>query len=276
MEEHHKQDIIMTNMSKTLIIGNWKMHLDTHQASLYVHKLSQKIKPHRDVEVVLCPTFLSLQSLSLQIDRRQFKLGAQNSYWRDEGAYTGEVSATMMRGVVDYILVGHSERRHVFNETDKEIRAKVQAVLRNEITPVLCVGETATERTAGETKQVLQDQVAGGLANVTSDELSKVILAYEPVWAIGTGDSAKPDDVSRAFEIIRREVAELYGDKAAKDLKILYGGSVDKGNAANYLKDKDVSGLLIGGASLQADTFIDIVNVAHDIHKSNNPKEGKA
>ena len=262
----------MTNMSKTLIIGNWKMHLDTHQASLYLHKLSQKIKPHRDVEVVLCPTFLSLQSLSLQIDRHQFKLGAQNAYWRDEGAYTGEVSATMMRGVVDYILVGHSERRHIFNETDKEIRAKVQAVLRNEITPVLCVGETATERNAGETKQVLQDQVAGGLANVTSEELNEVVLAYEPVWAIGTGENAKPSDVKQAFDIIRSEVTELYGQEAAKNLKILYGGSVNKDNAVDYLKEEVVDGLLIGGASLQAETFSGIVELAH---KTQKPKEGK-
>ncbi len=266
----------MTSKSKTLIIGNWKMHLDTHQASLYLHALSQKISAHPEVDVVLCPTILSLQPLSLQIDRKQFKLGAQNSYWRDEGAYTGEVSATMLRGVADYILVGHSERRHIFNETDKDIRAKVQAVLRNKITPVLCVGETATERTANETKEVLQDQVAGGLANVTSDELSNVVLAYEPVWAIGTGDNAKPSDITRAFEIIRREIADLYGDKAAKDSKILYGGSVNKDNAADYLKDKNVNGLLIGGASLQADTFSDIVEQAQKINQPRKAKGGKA
>ncbi len=266
----------MTSKNKTLIIGNWKMHLDTHQASLYLHSLSQKVPVHKDVEVVLCPTLLSLQTLSLQIDRKQFKLGAQNSYWRDEGAYTGEVSATMLRGVVDYILVGHSERRHIFNEIDKDIRAKVQAVLRNRITPVLCVGETATERTANETKQVLQDQVAGGLANVTSDELSDVVLAYEPVWAIGTGDNAKPSDIVEAFGIIRREISDLYGDKAAKDVKILYGGSVDKDNAADYLKDKNVNGLLIGGASLQAETFSEIVKQAHKLHKTSKAKGGKS
>ena len=272
MEEQHKQNNLMTNKSKTLIIGNWKMHLDTHQASLYLHDLSQKIPAHKDVEVVLCPTLLSLQSLRLQTDRKQFKLGAQNSYWRDEGAYTGEVSATMLRGVVDYILVGHSERRHIFNETDKDIRAKVQAVLRNRITPVLCVGETATERTANETKQVLQDQVAGGLANVTSDELPNVVLAYEPVWAIGTGENAKPSDVKQAFDIIRSEVTELYGQEAAKNLKILYGGSVNKDNAVDYLKEEVVDGLLIGGASLQAETFSGIVELAH---KTQKPKEGK-
>ncbi len=142
-------------IDKRIIIGNWKMNLNVHDASLYLHKLAKRVKNHRDVEVVLAPTTLALQSLSLQVDHRQFKLAAQNFYWRDHGAFTGEVSATQLHGIVQYGLVGHSERRHVFGETDKDIRAKVQAALRNNIRPVLCIGETIQERTDGETAAVL-------------------------------------------------------------------------------------------------------------------------
>ena len=163
---------------KKIIIGNWKMNLDVHQASLYLHKLSETVKTHRNVEVVVAPTMLALQTLSVQVNQRQFKLAAQNFYWRDHGAYTGEVSATQLRGIVSYGIIGHSERRHVFQETDKDTRAKVQAAIRNNITPVLCVGETTSERANGETKDVIHDQLLGGLANVTSDELSQVIVAH--------------------------------------------------------------------------------------------------
>src|SRR3990167_1786929 len=142
---------------KKLIVGNWKMNMNVHQASVFIHHLSKKVAVHRDVEVVVSPTMLALQPLSLQIDRRQFKLAAQNFYWRDHGAYTGEVSATQLRGIVSYGLVGHSERRHVFHESDKDTRAKVQSAIRNGIRPVLCVGETASERAGGETTDAIHD-----------------------------------------------------------------------------------------------------------------------
>lgn len=254
--------------SKKLIVGNWKMNLNTHEASLYLHKLAGEIKVHRDVEVVLAPTLLALQSLSLQIDRRQFKLAVQNLYWRDSGAFTGEVSAAQLRGVADYAIIGHSERRHIFGETDKEVRHKVQAAVRCEIKPILCIGETAGERTAGETSAVLHDQLLGGLANLTAQELKQVAVAYEPVWAIGTGNNANPADIKKAAAAIRRQVAHLYGDKAAEELRILYGGSVSASNAADYLATEGIDGLLIGGASLDAHTFSAIVKKAHDGLKS--------
>lgn len=248
---------------KKLIIGNWKMNLNTHEASLYLHKLAQMVEVRRDVEVVLAPTLLALQSLSLQIDRRQFKLAVQNLYWRDHGAYTGEVSATQLRGIVDYALVGHSERRHVFNESDKDTRNKVQAAIRNHIRPVLCIGETASERAAGETNDVLHDQLVGGLANVTSDELDDVIIAYEPVWAIGTGDNALPADVTKAVTAIRSQIKHLYGPAAAAAIRVLYGGSVKADSAADYLAIDGVDGLLVGGASLDAHAFVEIIKKAH-------------
>lgn len=252
---------------KKLIIGNWKMNLGMHEASLYVHELAQKVASHRNVEVVLAPTVLTLQSLSLQVQSRQFKLAAQNFYWRDHGAYTGEVSASQLRGIVKYALVGHSERRHVFNESDKDTRAKVQAAIRNHIIPVLCIGETAFERSENETVEVLHDQLIGGLANITSDELERVVIAYEPVWAIGTGNNATPEDVARAARAIRSQIRHLYGAKAADAISILYGGSVSRDSAKSYLDLHDIDGLLVGGASLKADEFSTIVKLAHESMK---------
>lgn len=254
---------------KKYIIGNFKMNLSVHEASLHVHELAQLVKVHRDVEVVLAPSMIALQTLSLQVNRRQFKLAAQNFYWRDHGAYTGEVSATQLRGIADFGLVGHSERRHVFNESDKDLRAKVQAAIRNDIAPILCVGETTSERTEGETIDVLRDQLLGGLANVTSEDMAKVLIAYEPVWAIGTGNNASPTDVMHAMKAIRRELKHLYGARVSEETPLLYGGSVKADSAADYLAIADVDGLLVGGASLDAHAFSDIIKKAHQGGKQN-------
>ena len=253
---------------KKLIIANWKMNLDTHEASLYLHKLAKLVKTHRDVEVVLAPTTLTLQSLSLQVNLKQFKLAAQNFYWRDLGTYTGEVSATQLRGIVQYALVGHSERRHIFNESDKDIRNKVAAAVRNNIRPVLCIGETAWEHASGETNDILHDQLIGGLANITSEELEKVVIAYEPVWAISAGQNSTPinvlpADVTSAVHAVRTQIRHLYGEKAAESIQVLYGGSVTTDSVADYLALPGVDGLLVGGASLNADTFNAIIEKAH-------------
>jgi len=248
---------------KALIIGNWKMNLGVHEASLYLHRLDKLVKIHRNVEVVIAPTILAIQTLSLQVNLRQFKLAAQNFYWRDHGAYTGEVSASQLRGIVQYALVGHSERRHVFNESDKDTRAKVQAAIRNGIRPVLCVGETAGERAAGETQDIIHDQLLGGLANITSEELPSVVVAYEPVWAIGTGQNALPGDVTAAVRSIRNQLKHLYGAKASEEVQVLYGGSVTADTAAGYLDLDGVDGLLVGGASLDESAFAAIVEKAH-------------
>ena len=252
---------------KTLIIGNWKMNLGVHESSLYLHKLDKLVKIHRNVEVVIAPTMLALQTLSLQVNLRQMKLAAQNFYYRDHGAYTGEVSATMLRGIVQYALVGHSERRNVFNESDKDLRAKVQAAIRNGIRPILCVGETASEKASNETKDILFDQIIGGLANVTSEELEQVVIAYEPIWAIGTGVNALPPDVTSAIHSIRSQLKHLYGTKAAQSVQVLYGGSVTADSAASYLALDEVDGLLIGGASLDEHAFSNIIEKAYAVKK---------
>lgn len=250
-------------MRKKLIIGNWKMNLNMQEASLYLHKLMEVLKPRRDVEVVVAPTTLTLQSLSLQINRRIAKLAAQNCYWRDHGAYTGEVPAAHLRGIADYVLIGHSERRYIFIESDKDIRLKVQAAIRNRLQPILCVGETAQERALGETRDVLADQLTSGLANVTAEELDRVVIAYEPIWAIGTGDNAKPVDVKKATQMIRQHVAHLYGKKAAEEVRILYGGSITVDSAADYLAISGLDGLLVGAASLDMHQFTEIIEKAH-------------
>ena len=250
-------------MRKKLIIGNWKMNLNMQEASLYLHKLMEVLKPRRDVEVVVSPTTLTLQSLSLQINRRIAKLAAQNCYWRDHGAYTGEVPAAHLRGIADYVLIGHSERRYIFIESDKDIRLKVQAAIRNHLQPILCIGETAQERALGETRDVLADQLTSGLANVTAEELDRVVVAYEPIWAIGTGDNAKPVDVKKATQMIRQHVAHLYGKKAAEEVRILYGGSITVDSAADYLVISGLDGLLVGAASLDIHQFTEIIEKAH-------------
>jgi len=253
---------------RLLIVGNWKMHLNASQASILVHRLHERIETYRDIEVVLAPAMLTLQPLSLQIDRRKFRLAAQNAYWRDEGPFTGEVSFTMLRDLVHYALVGHSERRHVFHESLEMIRDKTAAAVRNEITPILCVGETGPEREEGETKQVLHDQLMSALSNLTSGEVAQMVIAYEPVWAISDGSNfkehliAKPDQVEAAVKYIRGYVTDVFGEKAGKEIRILYGGSTVPDVVQGFLDVPGVDGFLVGGASLNYHLFSDIVTQA--------------
>ena len=244
------------------------MNLTVNEASLFVHRLDDLVGKRRGVEVVLAPTMLAVQPLHLQVQHHHFNLAAQNFYWRDHGAYTGEVSASQLRGLVQYGLVGHSERRHVFGERSKDIRSKVQAAVRNGITPVLCIGETASERADGETADTIHDQLIGGLANITSVEVEHIVVAYEPVWAIGTGKFAAPRDVSRAVKLIRKQIKQLFGALAAKHVRVLYGGSVNVDNASAYLQIDGVDGLLIGDTSLDVRAFAEIIKKADVIDKA--------
>lgn len=250
---------------KTLIVGNWKMHLNTHDASLLVKRLNDHIKTQRSVEVVLAPNMLVLQPISMEIDRRKFGLAAQNAYSVDEGAYTGEVSFTMLRDLVDYVIVGHSERRIYFEESNDAIRDKIQAAVRNEISPILCVGETKQEKLQKETRRVIHDQVTTALANLTSEEIDKVVIAYEPVWAISTfqGEQAKPSDIEPIFDLIRSIVSDLYGHLVAENLRLLYGGSVTADTVSGYLEVRGCNGALVGGASINYKEFSGIVEKAY-------------
>lgn len=252
-------------MRRLLIAGNWKMHLTVAQSSLLVHRLSERIKAHNDIEVVLAPSLLALQPLSLEIDRRKFRLSAQDAYAKDEGPYTGQVSFTMLRGLVHYSIIGHSARRIYFHETLEEVRDKVAAAIRNDITPILCVGETKHERHSGETEQVLHDQISTALHNVSAEDVAKVVIAYEPVWAITTfdGELAKPDDVAQELAFVRTQVAALYGEQVADEMRVIFGGSVDEHDVRAYLEVPGCDGALVGAASLNYLKFSAIVDNAH-------------
>jgi triosephosphate isomerase (TIM) len=250
---------------KLLLVANWKMHLNVSQASLYVHRLQERTRTHRNLEIVLAPSLLALQPISMQVDRRKIRLAAQNAYQKDEGAFTGEVSFAMLQELVHYVIVGHSERRIYFHEDLPMIRDKVQAAIRNGIAPILCVGETQQERKEGQTKQVLHDQVTTALANLTSSEIGNVVIAYEPVWAISTfgGQLAKPDEAATAMSYIRYQVKALYGEKAAQAMRVLYGGSVEESTIGGYLAVEGCDGALVGGASLNPYSFADTIEAAY-------------
>lgn len=259
----------MNTQRKVMIAGNWKMNLNVAQSSLLVHRLNEKIAIHRSVEVVLAPTMLSLQPISMQIDRRKFRLAAQNAHFIDEGPYTGEVSFTMLHDLVTYAIIGHSDRRHTFGESIDVIRNKVAAAVRNGIVPILCVGETKTEKLAGEATRVIHDQVVTALANVTAREVQQMVIAYEPVWALSSGtdflhhETPKPDEIKKAAAVIRQNIKDLYGVKAANAVRILYGGSTNASSAYDLLCIEGIDGLLVGGASLNYHEFSGIVAAAY-------------
>lgn len=263
-------------IKRTLIVGNWKMHLNTHESSLLMKRLHDHIQPHRTVEVVLAPSLLVLQPLSLEIDKRVFKLAAQNAYATDAGAYTGEVSFSMLRDLVHYSIIGHSERRIYFSESLENVRDKVQAAVRNGIIPILCVGETQQERSNGETNRVIHDQVTTALSNLTSDEIENVVIAYEPVWAISTfgGELAKPDDIKLVINLIRQTISELYGATAAEHIRVLYGGSVTADTAAGYIAIDGCDGALVGSASLNYKQFTSIVDAAYRLSHGEEAPDG--
>ncbi len=244
------------------------MNMNVQEASLLVHRLQERIRIHRDIEVVLAPSMLALQPVSLQIDRRKFRMAAQNAHFADEGAFTGEVSFAMLQDLVHYAIVGHSDRRHKFGETLEDVKQKMAAAVRNDIMPILCVGETDHERKARETKQVLHDQVTTALANLTSGDIENVVIAYEPVWALSNGhdythhEIPTPALISEAVKFIRHNVFELYGKKAAERMRVLYGGSSSSSTARGLLESDGVDGLLVGGASLNYEEFSGIVEAA--------------
>lgn len=262
-----------------MIAANWKEHLNVSQSSLLVHRLEERIKIHRDIEIVLAPTMLALQPLSMQIDRRKFRLAAQNAYQIDEGAFTGEVSFAMLQDLVHYAIVGHSDRRNKFGESLDTVRDKVAAAVRSNIIPILCVGETQTEKLAGETSRVVHDQVVTALSNLTSTEVKKMVIAYEPVWALSSGTDflhhvlPKPDEIKKAVDVIRHNVKELYGVKAEQSLRVLYGGSANAASAYDLMNIEGVDGLLVGGASLNYHEFSGIVDATFRLHQHRTDRD---
>jgi triosephosphate isomerase len=249
---------------KPLIVGNWKLHANHLEAIQMVQKLSYRLDlaDYDRVEVVVAPPFTALRSVQIVIeqDRMRIGLGAQNVFWEEQGAYTGEVSAPMLAKLaVDYVIVGHSERRQHFGETDDMVNKKAEAVLASGMSPIICVGETLEERESGRAEQVVKTQVQGALSRMSNDAMAGISIAYEPVWAIGTGRTALPDDAGLICEIIRETVRDETNSDVAEAVRILYGGSVNAGNVKGFMAKSHIDGALVGGASLDPDQFAAIV-----------------
>ncbi|HVL64513.1 MAG TPA: triose-phosphate isomerase [Actinomycetota bacterium] len=254
-------------MRRPLIAGNWKMHKTHLEAITLVQALGHELAEHdfEAVEVAVCPPFTSLRTVQTLIDsdRYAFALGAQNVFHEKEGAFTGEVSAPMLAALdVDYVIVGHSERREHFGEDDDAVNAKVKAAWEHGMTPIVCCGETDGERAAGETEGKVERQVTRAIAGLDAERVARGVIAYEPIWAIGTGKTATPQDAQGTIRYIREVVRALVGDAAADAVRILYGGSVKSGNTAALLSEPDVDGGLVGGASLDGAEFAAIVRAA--------------
>jgi triosephosphate isomerase len=253
----------ITLMRKPFVAGNWKMFTNSTTARALATAIVQGLGSENRVGVALCPPFPYLSAVAEVLRGSPVALGAQNCYHEKEGAFTGEVSPAMLVDVgCKYVILGHSERRHKLGESDAFINKKVHAALAAGLHVILCVGETLEEREANRTESVLQAQPHGSLAGVTAEQLPRIIIAYEPVWAIGTGKNATPEQAQEAHDYIRRRAAARFGAAAAQSLLILYGGSVKRENAASLMKQPDVDGGLIGGASLQAESFLEIVRAA--------------
>ena len=247
-------------MRKPLIAGNWKMHKTPEEARVFASQLLEELKEEREVEVVVAPPFVSLLPVKEVLGEGPIKLAAQNVHWEREGAFTGEVSPLMLREAgCEYVIVGHSERRGYFGETDEVVRKKVRALLDVGLKPIMCVGETLKEREEGKTFQVVETQLKGGLGGVEAEEGRELVVAYEPVWAIGTGRTATPRQAQEVQAFIRELLRGLFGEGVACEIRILYGGSVKPENIAELMAEEDIDGALVGGASLKVDSFVKIV-----------------
>jgi len=247
-------------MRKTIIAGNWKMNNNHEQAGALVQELIEKVNDVEDVEIVVCPPFTSLSAVHDLVDNTNIGLGAQNMHWEEKGAFTGEVSANMLLTLgCRYVILGHSERRTYFHETDEIVARKTQAAIKAGLTPIVCVGETLEERESGVTESVIKKQVEGSLQSLSADEFNGTVLAYEPVWAIGTGLTATSDQAQEVHSFIRGLIINIFGDDIATVTRIQYGGSMKPGNAGELLSMKDIDGGLIGGAALDAGSFEGII-----------------
>lgn len=250
-------------MRKYFIAGNWKMNKTSSEATKLAKEVVDIIGKVNNVDIAICPTFTSLDAVEKVIKSSNIKLGAQNMYFESSGAFTGEISAEMLTDLgCSYVILGHSERREYFKESDEFINKKVKKSLASNLKPILCVGETLAEREAGKTIDVVSTQTKGGLEGISSEDASKVVIAYEPVWAIGTGKTATPQMAQEVHAEIRKILSSLFGVEKAESMQILYGGSMKPENADELLKEKDIDGGLIGGAALKADSFASLVNSA--------------
>jgi triosephosphate isomerase len=250
-------------MRTPIIAGNWKMNKTEKEAFQLASELKERLNGIKGVKVIICPSFTSLSAVKKGIKNSLISLGAQNMHWEEKGAYTGEVSPPMLLTAgCKYVTIGHSERRHIFFETDDWINAKVKSALKFNLSPIICIGEKLEQREANKTEQVIEIQVEGAFRELTASEAEKTFIAYEPVWAIGTGKTATPEQANQVHQFIRKLLSSRYGKECAEKINILYGGSVKPENSADLLSMADIDGALVGGASLDADSFEKIVRNA--------------
>ena len=246
-------------MRKKIIAGNWKMNKNLNDTKEYFEKFNELVKDC-DNEIIICTPFIDLE-IAKEKAASNISIGAQNMHFADKGAYTGEVSGKMLKDCeIPYVIIGHSERREYFNETDETVNKKIKAAFENEITPILCVGETLEERENGKAKEKVVTKIQKDFEELDSRLAEKVIIAYEPIWAIGTGKTASKEDANEACKWIRDEITSLYGNEVAENIEILYGGSVKSSNAKELFEMSDIDGGLVGGASLEPEEFAKIVN----------------
>ena len=250
-------------MRKPMVAGNWKMNKTVAEGVKLVEELAPMIKDITSVDRVVCPPFTALYSVSQVLKGTGIGCGAQDLFWEEKGAYTGEVAPNMVAELGEYVIIGHSERRAYFGETNETVNKKVLAALKIGLTPIVCVGETLEENQSGNTEAVVSSQVLEGLKGLNAEEAAKIVVAYEPVWAIGTGLAATGPDANKVIaDYIRKPYATMYGEEAAQAIRVLYGGSVKGSNAAEFFGQPDIDGALVGGASLKAPDFTDIVKAA--------------
>jgi triosephosphate isomerase len=248
---------------KIVIAGNWKMNKTAAEGVEFVKELAGLVSDVKDVEVVVCPTFTALSQVVQAAAGTNVKIGAQNIHWAENGAYTGEISAEMLKETgVEYVIIGHSERRQYFGETDETVNQRLVAALNAGLIPMVCIGELLNERESGKTEDVLKTQIVGAFKDISVDDMEKIIVAYEPVWAIGTGKTATPEMAEETHSFVRSVIAGLYSSDVADKVRIQYGGSMKPGNSAELISQPDIDGGLVGGASLQPDTFAELIKNA--------------
>ncbi len=247
-------------MRRKVIAGNWKMNMLPNEAIDYIQAFEPLVKD-AEAEVILCVPYTDLFYCLMNAQGTNIKIGAQNMHFAETGAYTGEVSAKMLKSIgVEYVIIGHSERRQYYNETDETVNKKLKAAFENELKPIVCVGESLEEREAGKTEEIITSQTRLALEGLTNDQVKATIIAYEPIWAIGTGKTATSEDANNSIKAIRAEVKRIYGEEVAEEVIIQYGGSVKSSNAKELFSTSDIDGGLVGGASLKPDEFSKIVN----------------
>ncbi len=257
-------------MRKTIIAGNWKLYKTIKEAIELATGLKRELfkLDKQGIDVVICPVFTALSEVSEVVSESDIMLGGQDLYWQDEGAFTGEVSGKMLKDAgCTFVIIGHSERRQFFGETNETVNNKIKAALLSSLTPIVCVGETLKEREAGKTFDVLKDHVQNGLRGIGKEDVLKLVIAYEPVWAIGTGKTATPLQAQEAHKYIRDLLVKLYDQEVASQIRIQYGGSVKPENIIELMKQPDLDGALVGGASLKVESFADIVKKAAEVIK---------